>query len=117
MIGSQISREGKIMTLDHLKNMNEMQRAAVEHGYKSDPAKPSRPLLIIAGAGTGKTETLSNRVVHLLASGVNPGNILLLTFTRKAAQEMTRRAIATAGRVLGKNVGDIPYSGTFHAVG
>ncbi|MDA9467520.1 ATP-dependent helicase [Bradyrhizobium sp. CCBAU 53415] len=105
------------MTLDHLKHMNKTQRAAVVHGYKSDPAKPGRPLLIIAGAGTGKTETLSNRVVHFLASGVRPDNILLLTFTRKAAQEMTRRAIATAGRVLGTNVGEIPYSGTFHAVG
>src|ERR1700759_5161697 len=92
-------------SLDHL---NKQQRAAVRHG--------TRPLLIIAGAGTGKTETLSSRVAHLIVNGVDPDRILLLTFTRKAAQQMARRASQTAERVLQSPV-DVEWSGTFHAIG
>jgi len=64
--------------------LNPEQRAAVEH--ESDG-----PLLIIAGAGTGKTTTLAHRVARLIATGTDPRRILLLTFTRRAAYEMTRR--------------------------
>src|SRR5665811_190358 len=66
-----------------LRELNEQQRAAVLHG--------DEPLLIIAGAGTGKTTTLANRVAYQIAGGVNPARILLLTFTRRAAAEMLRR--------------------------
>ena len=66
-----------------LDDLNPQQREAVVHGRG--------PLLIIAGAGTGKTTTLAHRVAHLIATGVDPGRILLLTFTRRAAAEMLRR--------------------------
>ena len=80
-------------------------------------ARPAQPLLIIAGAGTGKTNTLAHRVAHLLASGADPGSLMLLTFTRNAAKEMTRRAGLIARQALGVDVGPLPYAGTFHAVG
>jgi DNA helicase-2/ATP-dependent DNA helicase PcrA len=66
-----------------LAGLNEQQRAAVLHG--------SEPLLVVAGAGTGKTATLAHRVAHLIGTGTDPGRILLLTFTRRAAGEMLRR--------------------------
>ncbi|HET8712468.1 MAG TPA: ATP-dependent helicase [Gemmatimonadales bacterium] len=66
---------------------------------------PSGPLLILAGAGTGKTQTLAHRVAHLIKAGANPGRILLLTFTRRAADIMIRRAKAR-----------VPWAGTFHSV-
>jgi DNA helicase II / ATP-dependent DNA helicase PcrA len=84
--------------------LNERQRAAVEHR--------GGPLLVIAGAGSGKTKTLSCRVAHLIERGVPPARILLLTFTRRAAQEMLSRAgRLTAARAAGRVVG-----GTFHSV-
>ncbi len=66
-----------------LSGLNEQQRSAVLHGHE--------PLLVVAGAGTGKTATLAHRVAHLIATGTDPGHILLLTFTRRAAAEMLRR--------------------------
>ena len=66
-----------------LADLNLPQRQAVEHG--------SGPLLIVAGAGTGKTKTLVHRVARLIASGVDPSRILLMTSTRRAAGEMLRR--------------------------
>jgi DNA helicase-2/ATP-dependent DNA helicase PcrA len=86
-------------------DLNDGQRAAVEHG--------DGPLLVLAGAGTGKTSTLASRVGRLLARGGAPERICLLTFSRRAAQEMLTRAghladPRSAGRVWG---------GTFHAVG
>ncbi len=71
-----------------LDDLNAEQRAAVEHGLE--------PLLVIAGAGSGKTKTLSCRVAHLVAQGADPSRILLLTFSRRAASEM----IARVGAVL-----------------
>ena len=72
-------------TIDELlADLNPQQREAATHG--------DRPLLIVAGAGTGKTATLVHRVAWLIAQGVDPGRILLLTFTRRAAAEMLRRA-------------------------
>jgi hypothetical protein len=76
----------------YLQNLNPEQRAAVEYGVTD--GQPCGPLLTIAGAGTGKTTTLSHRVAHLVVSGVDPERILLLTFTRRAAAEMTRRFCA-----------------------
>ena len=76
----------------HLEELNPAQRRAVEHGGEAGLAEAPGPLLIIAGAGSGKTNTLAHRVAHLIHSGADPGRILLLTFTRRAASEMTRRA-------------------------
>src|SRR6267143_5596349 len=73
-------------------------------------AAPS-PLLIIAGAGTGKTNTLAHRVAHLIKESADPGRILLLTFTRRAAEVMTRRA----ERIVGKKA-RVSWSGTFHSI-
>ena len=66
-----------------LSGLNPQQRAAAAHDQ--------RPLLIVAGAGTGKTTTLAHRVASLIAHGTDPGRILLLTFTRRSAAEMLRR--------------------------
>lgn len=77
----------------HLRGLNEAQRAAVEYGVSElRGAQLAGPLLIIAGAGTGKTNTLAHRVANLILTGIMPERILLLTFTRRAAAEMTRRA-------------------------
>src|SRR5258705_1592314 len=75
---------------------------------------PASPLLIIAGAGTGKTQTLAHRVAHLIKEGADPRRILLLTFTRRAAAIMTRRAerIATGNGRSSR----ISWAGTFHSI-
>jgi DNA helicase-2/ATP-dependent DNA helicase PcrA len=86
--------------------LNPAQRSAARFG--------AGPLLIIAGAGTGKTNALAHRVAHLVLEGVSPERILLLTFTRRAAVEMTRRAQRIAGEVS-KEV-RLPWSGTFHSI-
>jgi DNA helicase II / ATP-dependent DNA helicase PcrA len=103
-------------------DLNESQRVAVEFGIRGGP--PSPPLLIIAGAGTGKTKTLAHRVAHLVLNGADPQRILLLTFTRRAASEMTRRAARILGEGrraalangAGVRAGDIGWSGTFHGI-
>src|SRR5437016_1798032 len=77
--------------------LNPAQQAAVEHD--------AGPLLIIAGAGSGKTATLARRVAHLIERGADPRRILLLTFSRRAAAEMIARVKA-----------DVTWAGTFHAV-
>ncbi|MEN6558571.1 MAG: ATP-dependent helicase [Thermoguttaceae bacterium] len=95
-------------TIDELlSHLNPQQRAAATHG--------DQPLLIVAGAGTGKTATLVHRVAWLIASGVSPDRILLLTFTRRAAAEMLRRADGLL-RQLGHPGATRVWSGTFHAV-
>ena len=71
-----------------LSRLNPDQRAAARHGLDGET---SGPLLVIAGAGSGKTNTLAHRVGCLIASGVDPRSILLLTFSRRAAAEMSRR--------------------------
>ena len=109
----------------HLRDLNAAQRAAVEYGV-SDAAADERPgpLLIIAGAGTGKTNTLAHRVANLILSGAAPERILLLTFTRRAAAEMTKREqrILNAARAASKAKGPAPagelsWSGTLHRIG
>lgn len=83
-------------------------------------AAPGPPLLIIAGAGSGKTMTLAARVAHLIVHGADPSRILLLTFSRRAAAEMERRVAAMLGSALGEGArgkAAISWSGTFHAVG
>jgi DNA helicase II / ATP-dependent DNA helicase PcrA len=64
------------------------------------------PLLVVAGAGTGKTTTLAHRVAHLLLNGVDPARLLLLTFTRRAATEMRRRAHEMVREALGDTLGN-----------
>src|SRR5262245_1401260 len=76
-----------------------------------------RPLLIVAGAGTGKTQTLAHRVAALIGRGADPRRILLLTFSRRAAQEMTRRALRiVGGRRATAADAALPWAGTFHAI-
>ena len=92
------------MAITWLEGLNPAQRQAVTHG--------DGPLLIVAGAGTGKTKTLACRVAHLIDRGVSRERILLLTFTRRAADEMLSRA----GRLVGNESGVKVWGGTFHAV-
>jgi DNA helicase-2/ATP-dependent DNA helicase PcrA len=106
--------------------LNAEQRLAATFGAVTADGFRSEPLLIIAGAGTGKTNTLAHRVAHLLLKGVPPERILLLTFTRRAAQEMLRRAETIARETLEAsgnkqafhpNATRLMWSGTFHAIG
>jgi DNA helicase II / ATP-dependent DNA helicase PcrA len=92
---------------DLLAGLNPRQREAATHG--------DSPLLIVAGAGTGKTATLVHRVAWLIANGVDPGRILLLTFTRRAAAEMLRRAANLLHR-LGRPGANRVWGGTYHAI-
>ncbi|HSD33758.1 MAG TPA: ATP-dependent helicase [Gemmatimonadales bacterium] len=103
---------------EHLQGLNPGQRAAVEYGTESLPGELPGPLLIIAGAGTGKTTTLAHRVAHLIVRGADARRILLLTFTRRAAESMTRRAAQIVAQVArnGANPARVEWSGTFHAV-
>ncbi len=87
---------------------------------ESGRALPGRPLLIIAGAGSGKTSTLAHRVAHLILHGADPGRILLLTFTRRAAETMGRRVeriCSRTGQGGDERSRTIGWSGTFHAIG
>jgi DNA helicase-2/ATP-dependent DNA helicase PcrA len=89
---------------NYLNELNPQQREAVMH--------VDGPLMIIAGAGSGKTKVLTTRIAHLMANGVDAFRILALTFTNKAAKEMKERV----GKILGTNeVGNL-YIGTFHSV-
>ena len=103
----------------YLARLNPEQRCAVEHGVASGEA--AGPLLVIAGAGSGKTNVLAHRVAHLVTHGADPGSILLLTFSRRAAEEMARRAERIVRQVA---VGrphlagaKLAWAGTFHSVG
>lgn len=82
---------------DYLARLNAEQRRAVEHGG----GQVAEPLLIIAGAGSGKTNTLAHRVAHLIVEGADPRRILLMTFSRRAAVEMTKRVERIAAQVMG----------------
>ncbi|CAN7318167.1 ATP-dependent helicase [Rhizobacter sp. LjRoot28] len=102
---------------DPFAPLNDAQREAAGHGLDGDP----RALLVIAGAGSGKTLTLAARVARLVLAGGDPQRILMLTFSRRAAAEMERRV----GRVLHQALGygatsrppAFPWAGTFHAIG
>jgi DNA helicase II / ATP-dependent DNA helicase PcrA len=106
-------------TAAHLDDLNPAQRAAATFGVpEGGPALPGPPLLVVAGAGTGKTGTLAHRVAHLVLSGADPGRVLLLTFTRRAAEEMARRAGRICGRALGTDAPlELAWAGTFHRMG
>lgn len=89
---------------NYLDDLNERQREAVLH--------INGPLMIIAGAGSGKTKVITTRIAHLMASGVDAFNILALTFTNKAAAEMKERIEKILGGTEARNL----YIGTFHSV-
>src|SRR3979490_1982843 len=90
--------------LDYLSGLNDPQKEAVLH--------KDGPIMIVAGAGSGKTKVLTTRIAHLMANGVDAFNILALTFTNKAAKEMKERV----ERILGTNEARNLYIGTFHSV-
>ena len=89
---------------DYLNELNDDQKKAVFH--------KNGPLIVIAGAGSGKTRVLTYRIVHLINEGVDPFNILALTFTNKAAKEMKKRISQSVGDSIAKNI----WMGTFHSV-
>lgn len=93
----------RTLSLDYAKALNPQQFAAVTAG--------KGPALVIAGAGSGKTRTLVYRVAYLIDAGIDPAHILLLTFTRKASQEMIERA----GALIGSRSERV-FGGTFHSV-
>ncbi|WP_075292944.1 ATP-dependent helicase [Pararhizobium arenae] len=105
----------------YLTELNDRQREAVEYGIGTSHGAASNPLLIIAGAGSGKTNTLAHRVAHLVVNGADPRRILLLTFSRRASSEMARRVQRICRQVLGENVAimadALAWSGTFHGIG
>src|SRR5215470_1671037 len=106
-----------LMAYDYLADLNQEQRRAVKHGAKDGSALDAGPLLVIAGAGSGKTKTLAHRVAHLVVNGIDPHRILLLTFSRRAALDMTSRVRRITGAAMGTGHIDLPWAGTFHAVG
>src|SRR5438093_13738819 len=92
------------LQIDYARELNPQQSAAVQ--------APPGPALVIAGAGSGKTRTLTYRVAYLMENGISPQHILLLTFTNKAAREMCDRVGAlVTGDLLGL------WGGTFHSIG
>ena len=113
-------------TTDAFDALNPTQRRAATFGTPAgEKGVDAGPLLILAGAGTGKTDTLAHRAAHLVLNGVDPARILMLTFTRRAAQEMIRRAQKIVGDVMADRgkagdrsvVSRLLWSGTFHSVG
>ena len=113
-------------TTAHLERLNAPQRKAVTHGEPlAEKGYRAGPLLIVAGAGTGKTDTLAHRVAHLVLNGVDPARILMLTFTRRAAAEMRRRAHEITRKTLNDSPGGatasiaqrLSWAGTFHSIG
>src|SRR6202167_2268937 len=90
--------------IDYLNGLNESQKEAVLH--------VEGPLMIVAGAGSGKTKVLTTRIAHLMNNGVDAFNILALTFTNKAAAEMKERV----EHILGNNEARNLYIGTFHSI-
>jgi DNA helicase-2/ATP-dependent DNA helicase PcrA len=105
------------MAADPFDALNPAQRQAATYGRVVERAVDAGPLLVIAGAGTGKTSTLAHRVAHLVLAGVDPGRILLLTFSRRAAEEMTRRVERIVSGVTGRVAARMAWAGTFHSIG
>lgn len=90
--------------MDYLEGLNPSQRAPVEH--------TSGPVMVIAGAGSGKTRVLTYRIAHLIKQGADPFNVLALTFTNKAAKEMKERIGSITSYSESKNI----WMGTFHSI-
>ena len=108
-------------------SLNPSQRRAATFGtpVPDNQGVSAGPLLVLAGAGTGKTTTLAHRTAHLVLNGVDPARVLMLTFTRRAAQEMIRRTQGIVAEVLADRgragdrsvVSRLLWGGTFHSVG
>ena len=100
----------------YLARLNPAQRLAVEYGAEGSGAGP---LLVIAGAGSGKTSTLAHRVALLIAQGADPSAMLLLTFSRRAAEEMVRRAERIVRQLASPRhaATKLAWAGTFHSIG
>ncbi len=102
-----------------LTELNREQRQAVEYGVGIEGG--AGPLLVIAGAGSGKTNTLAHRVANLILNGADPRRILLLTFSRRAAAELTRRVQRISAQVVGTSArvmtDALTWAGTFHGIG
>ncbi|MDQ5922858.1 MAG: ATP-dependent helicase UvrD/PcrA [Patescibacteria group bacterium] len=94
--------------MDHLKDLNPKQREAALH--------KEGPLLIVAGAGAGKTKTITHRILNLIKEGVSPNNILAVTFTNKAAKEMRDRIVKSIEDIT-KGQDSTPFISTFHSLG
>jgi DNA helicase II / ATP-dependent DNA helicase PcrA len=111
----------QLMTVTYLETLNREQRRAVEHAVHTNNGAPGAALLVIAGAGSGKTNTVAHRVAHLIVNGADPRRILLMTFSRRAAAEMTRRVERIARQVMGSSasaiVDGLTWAGTFHGIG
>jgi DNA helicase-2/ATP-dependent DNA helicase PcrA len=109
------------MSVAYLEKLNTEQRQAAEHAIGEKDTTPGMPLLVIAGAGSGKTNTLAHRVAHLIVNGADPRRILLMTFSRRAAAEMTRRVERIARQVIVDNAdimaGAMTWAGRFHGIG
>ncbi|MEX0851851.1 MAG: ATP-dependent helicase [Bauldia sp.] len=106
------------MSAAYLDRLNPDQRRAVEHGVGEGAI--AGPLLVIAGAGSGKTNTLAHRVAHLIVNGADPNRILLMTFARRAANEMAKRVERIVGHAVGAGrslTAALAWSGTFHGIG
>jgi DNA helicase-2/ATP-dependent DNA helicase PcrA len=105
----------------YLESLNAQQRRAVEHGVTELNRTSGGPLLVIAGAGSGKTNTLAHRVAHLIVNGADPRRILLMTFSRRAAAEMTKRVERISRNAMGDKAGvmtdALAWAGTFHGIG
>jgi DNA helicase II / ATP-dependent DNA helicase PcrA len=113
------AREAAADPQAYLARLNPEQRTAVEHGVAG--GETAGPLLVIAGAGSGKTSVLAHRVAHLIAEGADPGSILLLTFSRRAAEEMARRTERIVRQVAAGRPhlagAKLAWTGTFHSIG
>jgi DNA helicase II / ATP-dependent DNA helicase PcrA len=94
-----------LATTAYLDTLNSEQRRAVEHGVADLDGRFGGPLLVIAGAGSGKTNTLAHRVAHLIVKGADPRRILLMTFSRRAAAEMTKRVERISRKAMGDRAG------------
>src|SRR6201996_6704859 len=107
-------------TTSYLETLNPEQRRAVEHGVSADQ-HIGAPLLVIAGAGSGKTNTLAHRVAHLIVNGADPRRVLLMSFSRRAAAGVTPRGERIARKVLDENssvlADALVWAGTFHGIG
>jgi len=110
----------------HLENLNGAQRKAVTYGEPMAPKGfKAGPLLVIAGAGAGKTEMLAHRVAHLAMHAVDPSRILVLTSTRRAATELRRRAHDIVKKALNEPLGGVSqtiaqrltWASTYHSIG